>query len=70
MRYASQWNIPCLKTAWINDSIKEGYALNLDQYNTQIKATISTPKMDTSKFSFIIIFINLKLPLQRKIINI
>lgn len=45
-KYASQWQLPCVLPAWIQDSIKTGYALPVEPYSVKQKQKSSTPVHD------------------------
>ncbi|XP_049839921.1 DNA topoisomerase 2-binding protein 1-A-like isoform X1 [Schistocerca gregaria] len=45
-KYASQWQLPCVLPAWVQDSVKNGYALPVEPYGVKQKQKSSTPVHD------------------------
>ena len=65
--HAKKWNIPCLTSDWVFDSIDNGYCLPYDGYRVERhKANASTPTKDTSREARLAEVSNLE---ENKILN-
>lgn len=41
--HARSWNLTCVKSSWVYDSVEKGYALNSQEYSVTPKVKSSTP---------------------------